>query len=98
MRRKVRDAGSVAVRKARIKGGGGAARARRKLNKEGGASCQHCRLFYPAAGLHIDHRLALQHGGTDTETNLQILCKPCHGSKTIEENQRRRSEKLPQRR
>ena len=98
MRRKVWDAGSVAVRKARIKGGGAAARLRRKLNKEGGGSCNHCRLFFPAAALHIDHRVALQNGGTDTDTNLQILCKPCHGNKTIEENQRRRSERQPQRR
>ena len=59
MRRKVWDAGSVAVRKARIKGGGAAARLRRKLNKEGGGRCNHCRLFFPAAALHIDHRLAL---------------------------------------
>ena len=98
MRRKVWDKGSVAIRKAKIKGGGAAARLRRKLNREGGASCNHCRVFYPAAGLHIDHRLALQNGGTDTDTNLQILCKPCHGNKTIGENQARRIETLPQRR
>lgn len=32
--------------------------------------------------LHIDHRLARQHGGTNHPSNLQTLCANCHALKT----------------
>lgn len=37
--------------------------------------------------LTIDHILAVANGGTDTFTNLQVLCKPCNSSKGIRSNQ-----------
>ena len=32
--------------------------------------------------LQIDHKHELRHGGTDTYTNLQPLCKTCHVKKS----------------
>ena len=34
----------------------------------------------------IDHRIPLHRGGADHESNLQILCKQCHGQKSDEEH------------
>lgn len=36
----------------------------------------------------LDHRRALSEGGTDTDDNLQGLCKTCHDAKSAEESQR----------
>jgi 5-methylcytosine-specific restriction endonuclease McrA len=30
-----------------------------------------------------DHVIPLSAGGTDDESNLQALCKPCHDRKTV---------------
>lgn len=31
---------------------------------------------------HIDHKMPLYKGGEDTDQNCQVLCVPCHDSKT----------------
>lgn len=33
----------------------------------------------------VDHILPKRHGGDDSDTNLQSLCKPCHSRKTMRE-------------
>ena len=34
----------------------------------------------------IDHKIRLEYGGTNDETNLIALCRNCHGRKTAQEN------------
>lgn len=36
-------------------------------------------------GKQVDHKLPLFKGGTDDPDNLQVLCEPCHTTKTVEE-------------
>ena len=36
----------------------------------------------------VDHIVPLREGGTNEESNLQSLCKPCHSSKTNAERNR----------
>jgi 5-methylcytosine-specific restriction protein A len=38
---------------------------------------------------HVDHRVPLEDGGTDHDSNLQTLCESCHGAKTREEQRRK---------
>lgn len=76
-------------RRANRPGNNAAARLRYALNKHSTAICQHCHETHTPQHLEIDHILPLGDGGTDTEDNLQILCKPCHRTKTITENRRR---------
>ena len=40
------------------------------------------------ANFDIDHKTPLFKGGTDEQSNLQALCKNCHGEKTIAEEVR----------
>lgn len=35
-----------------------------------------------------DHRIPLEEGGLDDETNEQAICKSCHKAKTAAESQR----------
>ena len=51
-------------------------------------SCAHCiKLLTP--GYEIDHINPLFKGGTNDESNLQALCRNCHGIKTILERQKK---------
>ena len=46
--------------------------------------CASCTLpIPPGKGWDIDHIIPLALGGSDTTDNMQILCRPCHGTKTI---------------
>jgi 5-methylcytosine-specific restriction protein A len=36
-------------------------------------------------GKQVDHKTPLFKGGTDDPANLQVLCEPCHMTKTIQE-------------
>jgi 5-methylcytosine-specific restriction enzyme A len=48
--------------------------------------CQSClKLGRPTPANQVDHILAKAKGGTDDDTNLQALCKPCHEAKSAEE-------------
>ena len=59
-----------------------AARVRQMLEQN--EPCNHCGI----TAEQIDHILPLALGGTDDWTNLQALCKPCHGTKTREDLRR----------
>jgi len=70
-------------------GDGAARRARAAVNRAGSAYCYGCHRWHLAAAIEIDHIVALGDGGTDTDSNVQPLCKPCHWAKTTAENRAR---------
>ena len=45
-------------------------------------SCNNCKQLLDAS-YEIDHRISLYKGGSNSMTNLQALCRNCHGKKTI---------------
>lgn len=45
--------------------------------------CQSCiRKLATGDVPQFDHIIALANGGTNSETNIQLLCSPCHKAKT----------------
>ena len=48
-------------------------------------SCAHCKIKLPA-WFEVDHKVRLEYGGTNEVTNLEALCRDCHGKKTASEN------------
>ena len=66
-----------------------AARLRRQVQSQGGAECAHCYRWHPAASIEVDHILPLRDGGTDTDGNVQPLCRRHHVEKTTWENRAR---------
>lgn len=47
-----------------------------------GWMCKHCNQMLDAT-FEIDHKIELQHGGTNDVSNLEALCRNCHGKKTM---------------
>ena len=47
--------------------------------------CKHCGTQLTAT-FEIDHKIELQHGGSNHVTNLEALCRNCHGNKTMMTN------------
>ena len=47
--------------------------------------CGSCSRTLPA-WFEIDHRIRLEHGGSNHVDNLVALCRDCHGKKTMVEN------------
>lgn len=60
----------------------GAERLRRRIDREGSATCFACGGTFPALAVDVDHRTPLALGGEDTDGNVQALCRPCHQAKT----------------
>ena len=52
-------------------------RLRRRLIDGQHGKCAECGLTAP---LELHHRIPVEHGGEDSETNLIGLCTPCHFS------------------
>jgi hypothetical protein len=50
-----------------------------------GKNCNYC----GEIGQEIDHVIELASGGEDSIENLQVLCKPCHKTKTAKYNSKR---------
>lgn len=49
--------------------------------------CRSCKkLCHAKCDAHIDHIIPKSKGGSDDESNLQLLCRSCHARKTLEEN------------
>jgi 5-methylcytosine-specific restriction enzyme A len=44
--------------------------------------CGKCQKILDAT-FEIDHKVELQHGGTNHVSNLEALCRNCHGQKTL---------------
>lgn len=51
--------------------------------------CAHCREPYAPPNIEIDHIITLIDGGTDTDNNIQTLCRTCHQAKTTTEHHQR---------
>ena len=87
------DARKGARHKARRKavdGDGAASRLRRKINQsDSNWFCAYCARPAPASMLEVDHRTPLSNGGGDFDSNLQLLCRPCHKEKGTRESQAR---------
>lgn len=47
--------------------------------------CGHCKHQLPA-WFEVDHKIRLEHGGSNHVDNLVALCRDCHGKKTAMEN------------
>ena len=47
--------------------------------------CGHCNKQLPA-WFEVDHKIRLEHGGSNHIDNLVALCRDCHGEKTAMEN------------
>ena len=47
--------------------------------------CGHCQKQLPA-WFEVDHKIRLEHGGSNHVDNLVALCRDCHGRKTAMEN------------
>jgi hypothetical protein len=47
--------------------------------------CKHCHQQL-SAWFEVDHKIRLDQGGTNEVTNLEALCRECHGKKTSMEN------------
>lgn len=50
-----------------------------------GYRCAGCGLVWRSNKDQIDHRIPREQGGSNEESNLQPLCKPCHDAKTAAE-------------
>ncbi|WUK33970.1 HNH endonuclease [Streptomyces sp. NBC_00370] len=57
----------------------GAARLRALVGARGGARCVRCGLLVLAGGVDVDHLQPLALGGEDVDSNVQVLCRDCHG-------------------
>lgn len=58
---------------------------RSELNQVMSWPCAHCHLHRQPNMLEVDHIQPLHLGGVDTSGNLQVLCRPCHATKTRNE-------------
>lgn len=52
--------------------------------RDGGRCCM-CKRAVSYEGSNLDHRVAIQFGGTHDESNLWTLCIPCHNEKSARE-------------
>ncbi|MFJ9613224.1 HNH endonuclease [Streptomyces noursei] len=59
-----------------------AARLPPRLQERGSAWCAWCLNDFPADAVDVDHVRPLALGGTDTDRNVQVLCRRCHRLKT----------------
>ncbi|WP_242440887.1 HNH endonuclease [Streptomyces sp. CB02923] len=62
-----------------------AARLRRRVDERSSGWCDWCLGDFPADVVEIDHVRPLSMGGTDTDGNVQALCRGCHRLKTSTE-------------
>jgi len=53
------------------------------VRERAGACCEYCRLGQTAsfARFHVDHIIAIKHGGTDDDVNLCLACPDCNAHK-----------------
>ena len=58
-------------------------RQKQAVRQVAGDCCEYCRLAQSGsfARFHVDHILAVKHGGTDDEDNLCLACPDCNAHK-----------------
>jgi len=74
-------------------GGGGTKATKRSVSEtkkkyvaaQQGWKCGNCKKQLPA-WFEVDHKVRLEHGGSNHIDNLVALCRDCHGEKTAMEN------------
>jgi hypothetical protein len=56
---------------------------KRAVRERAGECCEYCRLAQTAsfARFHVDHIIAIKHGGTDGDDNLCLACPDCNAHK-----------------
>jgi hypothetical protein len=56
---------------------------RRRVRERAAGCCEYCRVSQSShlARFHVDHVVAIKHGGTDTDNNLCLSCAKCNGYK-----------------
>ena len=59
-------------------------RSRKRIAERDGYLCQDCGRV--VAVFEIDHIIPLSAGGSDTDSNKQLLCRTCHLTKSAEDN------------
>lgn len=65
---------------------------RERIRKRDCGLCQECqRQGRMSIGVAVDHITPLWMGGSDDETNKELLCQPCHDAKTAREARLRSS-------
>ncbi|MFF4408127.1 HNH endonuclease [Streptomyces sp. NPDC001404] len=69
-------------REAIARGNNAASRLRAAVDKVGRADCATCGMTFAASLVDVDHITALARGGEDVAMNVQVLCRPCHKTKT----------------
>lgn len=57
---------------------------RRVYERDSGCCCM-CRQVVDLYNSQLDHRIALQFGGSNDESNLWTLCSDCHAGKSARE-------------
>jgi len=58
---------------------------RRLIYARDGGRCRLCGCAVEFNAYELDHRVALQFGGSNDTANLWALCKPCHVAKSARE-------------
>ncbi|ANS04343.1 hypothetical protein [uncultured Mediterranean phage] len=86
----VPQAESPQIKRMLRSGGNGTKRSVSETKKKHVAASQNWRCAVCQAQLmasfEIDHKIALQDGGTNHVNNLEALCRNCHGEKTAKRN------------
>ena len=57
---------------------------RARIRHRAADRCEYCHLpqaALPFSKFHVDHIVAIQHGGTDSDANLALCCSRCNFSK-----------------
>jgi 5-methylcytosine-specific restriction protein A len=64
------------------RGNDAAARKRAEIREAGWGACAACPALVLPSAVDVDHILPLAKGGEDIDSNIQVLCRPCHKAKT----------------
>lgn len=66
----------------RITGSAGVAQ-RKRIRQRDNYTCCMCKRAVRVG--EVDHKTPLEHGGTNDDSNLWLLCNPCHKVKTAKD-------------